>query len=167
MIYLHHHLRWHWSYHRLPVRPRLRWRLESLKRRRRGREMCRRTCSGDMSVAHPLYTRHNGSLDSTHSPAMATTWLRTLLGRYPTKGRWSSLLLWSLFRMKGKLRKRSDGPCRSEYILGLLLSSLMMGDSFWQRYGRAAAVVRRCVKGRSRLLYLRRLPLLGLVGGRQ
>jgi hypothetical protein len=38
--------------------------------------------------------------------------------------------VWSLFRINGKLRKRPDGPFRSEYIFGLLLdSSLMMGES--------------------------------------
>ena len=75
--------------------------------------------------------------ESTHSPAMAIKWLRILLGRYPTNGRWSSLLLASLFRMKGRLRNRPDGPFRSEYIFGLVLESLMMGDSTGQRYGMA------------------------------
>jgi len=34
------------------------------------------------------------------------------------KGRCTSLFLWLFLRMKGKLRKRSDGPSLSDLILG-------------------------------------------------
>jgi hypothetical protein len=76
--------------------------------------------------------------------------------------------VWSFFRINGRLRKRPDGPFRSEYIFGLLLdSSLMMGESSGSDMGG-----RRCVfPGAWRVeveWYLSvGFPLLGLGGGRQ